>query len=907
MQHRIKNATLKQHSLFSLKVLMCLLISFLLASCGGSGASSSSSNGLFSLSGKINPQRDSDIDLDLNAAVPLNNSTSDPQIIANPTTIGGYLSAISGAYTNGQLFNADSIDAYTVTLVEGQKIYFSVFSADDSLNDIEVDIKLKDSNDQEQLTETIDSFSAYTLTVPKDDNYTLILEAKNSSSPLLYTLTLSQSISRQSAFAYGLKELANELSQDFVPGEVLIRYKNEKSFQADNTRKTLLNVVSNNISKIENTFQLSLLNTVPEISSLYQFNSSLMHKAFSMSHSDPQYRVTLLEQKIQTLELIKNLQQHDDIEFAEPNFIYKAANIPNVPNDPRLEDQWNLSMVASEAAWQASTGQGIVVAVLDTGIDSSHEEWGSQVLADSYDFISNTVSAGDSNGFDSDPNDEGTSFHGSHVAGIIAATADNSKGIAGLAYDASIMALRVLGIQDTGSSSDIAQAILYAAGLNNTSGLTPIQRADIINMSFGSDAFSQTIKQAIDQAFSQGVILVAAAGNANTDTPFYPAAYEKVVGVGSVSSNKARSSFSNFGDNLSLMAPGGTGSGSSDFDGFQDAIISTINANNYSEYQGTSMAAPHVSAIAALMKELQPNLNGTNFRQAIEDGDITNAVTSSSNNSNALYGAGIINAAKAVQWAANSSSIIPATLSVYPTQFGFIGSNTSAQLSITNQGDGLINIISIDEQENWLIVTPTAVDSETGLGVYLVEVTPLLPVGQGEITINYQVNAGQIEQKKLNVFISSSNQSDSTVGTLSISIFKEEDVLNDNLTPFISVGGQLIDGAYHYCFNSVPSGRYVLSASTDNDKDQINFDKGEAVGSFPLLSRPGFIEIKGQNLSGIDFDIQYPAFSNSTINSIRSDAISTLRNSRDVINNSYHPFNIPLQASNFVSNSSCTN
>jgi serine protease len=866
MLHQIKNDITKVFSLLSNKAIAVFLICLMLLACGGSGSDLGATNEQINLSGKITVQRDTDVDLDLNLSNSFNNDINDPQLISNPSTIGGYLSGYSGIYSSsGHAFTEDLADYFKVSLVEGQEIQLSLFQADSSLSTIDIELILRDESNQLQARLPIDQFSANSLSVPSDGLYTLSLEASPLTSPFLYTLALSQTITKQTLSASDYKIL----SQDFVPGEVLVRFKNTVSRQSSemSIARSLISHASSQVKAEPLLDTLIFKESIPEIANLYQLtfqtdNQTLKTASFTQ-FLEPEAReqLVILDTKIQTLALIQKLNASDQVAFAEPNFIYRASASTN---DPRLSDQWNLSMLSAPAVWEVSTGQGVVVAVLDTGIDTNHEDLVANVHAEGYDFISDNKSSGDGNGFDGNPNDEGLSFHGSHVAGIVAAEANNALGVAGLAYNAKIMPLRVLGVQDSGSSSDIAQAILYAARLSNASGMIPSEAADIINMSFGGEALSETVQTAINQAYNEGIILVAAAGNAATDQLFYPAAFENVIGVGAVSNDKKRASFSNFGGNVLVVAPGGTGSGSATYDGFQDAILSTVNANNYAEYLGTSMAAPHVSGVAALMKEKKRDLDGFSFRAALDGGFLTQNISGSLVDTNNFFGKGLIDPVKALNWAVGRNDI-PAILSVYPTQFGFIGANTTAELSLTNPGNSEVTVISVDEQESWLEITQKNVDQSTLLGTYLIEVNPAMAaLDQGIITISYRIGNSSIQQQTLNVFISRrSSQADSTVGVILVSLYKEEDVLNDMYQPAFFVGGQLSNGAYMYDFKSVPAGRYLLSASTDNDRDQEPFDSGEAIGTYPLLSRPEFIEVKNSSLSDINFVIQYPSFISS--------------------------------------------
>jgi serine protease len=272
------------------------------------------------------------------------------------------------------------------------------------------------------------------------------------------------------------------------------------------------------------------------------------------------------------LDKLRRSSLNQDVEAIEPNYIYHTSV---TPNDPQYSKQWHLHQIHAEGAWAENRGNGITVAVIDTGVSKVPDLAQTEFVA-GYDFVNDKTTADDDNG------------HGTHVAGTIAQSTNNNYGVAGIAYEAKIMPLKVLSGSGGGTISDIAEAIRFAAD----------NKADIINLSLGGSGENQVMKDAIDYAHSKGVVMIAAAGNENTNSASYPARYAHVIGVGAIDAQGERAEFSNYGAGVDIAAPGG-GNGSKIW---QETIDPDTNTPMIAGFQGTSMAAPHVAGVAALIK-----------------------------------------------------------------------------------------------------------------------------------------------------------------------------------------------------------------------------------------------------------------------------------------------------------------
>jgi type VII secretion-associated serine protease mycosin len=311
-----------------------------------------------------------------------------------------------------------------------------------------------------------------------------------------------------------------------------------------------------------------------------------------------------------TDDLISFFSKRKDVVFAEPNFLL----LPNaVPNDTLYPNyQWNMPMINMERAWDITKGSGdVIIATVDTGVDMRHPEFQGK-LVQGYNVLNGSNNPNDDNG------------HGTHVAGIIAARTNNGEGVAGMNWNSKIMAVKGIGADGSGSSLDIAQGIVWAAD----------HGASVINMSVGNYHPSSALHDAIQYAYSKDVVMVAASGNDNTAQPSYPAAYPEVMSIAAVDSGGKRASFSNYGSQVDIAAPGVD-------------IPSTYIMSDYAALSGTSMACPHAAGLAGLIRSANPTLTNEQVMKVMR----TSAHDAGDAGWDQQYGYGIIDVARALEMA----------------------------------------------------------------------------------------------------------------------------------------------------------------------------------------------------------------------------------------------------------------
>jgi thermitase len=328
------------------------------------------------------------------------------------------------------------------------------------------------------------------------------------------------------------------------------------------------------------------------------------------------FRSTVME----TPEMIDYFNQRKNIEYAEPNFIL-MQNEASRPNDLLYQEnyQWNLPVIGTEQGWKVTRGKkDIEIAVVDTGVDLHHPDLRNR-LVQGYNVIDDKSEPDDDNG------------HGTHVAGIIASETNNNEGVAGMTWYSKIMPVKAMGAKGYGTTFDIAKGIVWAVD----------HGADVINLSLGNYQPSKVLEEAVSYAYKNNVVMVSAAGNDGSDQPTYPSAYPEVLSVAAVDYDGRRASFSNYGDYIDIAAPG-------------VYIPSTYFNQQYAALSGTSMAAPHVAGLAALIKSANPDLTSSQVISIIKN----SAIDLGEQGKDIDYGNGLIDVNSALQEASTEAPSI---------------------------------------------------------------------------------------------------------------------------------------------------------------------------------------------------------------------------------------------------------
>ena len=764
----------------------------------------------------FNQKIDKDIN-DIRSSPEENNSLNTAQELESNSIVSGFVGLSGSIPAGGALSStADPSDFFQVSLIGPKEafLHFTKATAD-------IDLFLYQNNTLINSSQT--SGQTEVLPIPRSGNYIIEVRARSEASNYELRIQNTSSINQIKAEAH------YHLADPFIPNEALILRANTSHITQ------ITQPHANTSSAIE----------------LKKFTINL-DKSIQSTH-----KKNLLKSK--TLDKIKALEKKDDILIAEPNFIRSlsvmqralnssALTPPTPPNDYYQSIQWNLNNISTHQANLASRGNSsITVAVIDSGILHNHPDLGNNIIQ-GYDFVSSTSSSLDGDGIDNNAEDPGdlvnitsSSFHGTHTASIIGALTNNAQGISAIAPNVSIMPIRALGKDGQGSNYDIMQSILYAAQLSNDSNTIPLKKADVINLSLGGSSYSTLEQNVINRAKNAGSILVAAIGNDASEISYYPASYANVIAVSASTYNNELAHYSNYHSSVDLSAPGGDITVDLNNDFNNDGILGCWADDSsdtiryaYVLAQGTSSAAPHVSAVIALMKSLHPNLSYDNLMSLIQSGSITDDLGDTGKDKK--FGYGKINALKATNQANALTQSALSDLTSTPTslRFRWHENDQNITLRLKESAPQTLSITQIDAEHNWITISTESINSNK-LGSYIISVdkSTLSDNQVFESSVTFTDSRNKKHTVLIQVETNSPNKN-AEAGKLYLSLV-------DSMTfkTALTTNLRLENGKYDFALENLDdTNSYYLYISSDKDNDGLICGLGEICGSWPSPEAP---------------------------------------------------------------------
>ena len=831
-----------------------------LAGCGGD---SSEPEGI-TLSGVISLPETAAVDSDTNDPNQAGRRTNDTFAAAQPLVSPVYLlgsvnlrgkGAPEGANFNG----GDLLDVYQVDLQAGQVIELE-FMADPKVNDLDLYVYAETANDGDPAIGESSGENAYEcLRIERPGRHRVVVAAFSGAS--LYNLRIGAPNDGSTC-----ANVVPATASGVVPGEVVARAVQDVSLdgaRASTLRAGALEATSTASRAAPQVLRLpadrteraaALARMVTTAAPLARGEGAKRLAASAKTVSEAPAADALaglpdaLRDVIDTVNAAKHLRHSGLYEWAEPNYTVRLRSEPVGPYPPpdRLypNQRWHYEMIGLPAAMntlvplKATLTTYPVVAVIDSGIVADHPDLASQIGEQASFTNSGAFSASAD-----DPSGPGspTGFHGTHVAGTVAAATFDTTGVAGVAPMTRLLPIRVFAKDSaTSSSADVAQAILYAARLPNSSGVLPARRADVINLSLGSSrACPAAYSDAITRARAAGVIVVGAAGNDGLSARDSPSNCPGVISVGAVDALRQKATYSNSDPALSVTAPGGDPRQSTTGTGLPDEVYSTIGdfvgstrVPSYAGMAGTSMAAPHVSGVMALMRFANPAITPDQIDALFAAGRITDDLGAAGRD--AGTGFGLINAGKAVNvalaLAGGNPAPVPGSLVAQPSHIDFGALRTTAELQLVVQGGASAEgVASVTSSSPAVTVAPTSVDAQQR-GTYTVTVSrDTLPVGSSFASLTVTTTAARTLEVGISIV-------KAPPGTAPAADYGRVYVLvidPDTGTPLTQVGVNVTGGVYVWQVTGVQAARVQISAGTDIDNDGVLCQRGEACGGYP--------------------------------------------------------------------------
>jgi serine protease len=803
-----------------------------------------------SVSGTVWPAAGTGADSDVNdprAAFVSNSSYPQAQFIGTPVTLGGYVNRrFQGA--EGRSFSAgDEFDVFQVNLPAGQEVQLLIASEDvaDDLDLWLVDLEgfLVDAS--------LDPWARVeSVTVPPgaDGEYYLVVRAWTGASNYLLVIDATAPATPATM----------RLSDHFVPGELVIRLADDAP-AADGTGLAQAGPLGSGRGRDPGEPQRSQLVSIAELHALGPRVATVAgapdaERLLAEAGGWLRVREPSMLAKLETLAMAKALSRDPTVAAVTPNYLH-ALHAEFIPDDPEFAKQWHYAQISAPEAWTLATGTGVIVAVIDSGVLLAHPDMAGR-LVEGHDFLLGTP-GGDDPGYDPVP-PGGSTFHGTHVAGTVAAATDNGIGVAGVAFDARIMSLRVCNV-DGCPGYAIEQALRYAAGLSNDSGVIPPQPAQVVNLSLGRQGGPALTQEQLlyDQLRALDIFVVASAGNSSTSAVAYPAAYGNVTAVSALDFAGQRAFYSNFGAWIDVAAPGGDLGRDLNGDGFPDGVLSTSADDrdgppqpSYRFLQGTSMAAPHVAGVAALMRAAVPELRAQDIENLLRNQVITDDLGSPGKDD--IYGWGLINAFKAVTETLNAGGepvpLAPfMAASAETVSFGLTLQDGAVVFSNIGEGE-LVFGVPTEDSGGWLSLVADEVEGELYLSLRADRAG--LPEGRYLATVTMPSSANTLE---VAVVMQVANLPGANVG-LQYVLLLDPDSMQALYYATAQPAG---DGRQSFRIENVAPGSYLLVGGSDADNDGAVCDAGESCGSYREGADIAPVEVADEDLDGLQFESGY--------------------------------------------------
>lgn len=618
-----------------------------------------------------------------------------------------------------------------------------------------------------------------------------------------------------------LQAASHSTHEQLIPGQVIVSVKDHAGVITPHTMQLDLDTDLSTIAvkSFANKSQQMVVGRVFSQASKY---------VSTPTHKDELERRSLIANKrvrqaYDTLVKARQLQSLGSVVAVEPDQLLYSNGL-STANDADANKQWAAEMIDVEGAWPSSTGSGVTVAVLDSAFLTQHPDLIGR-MQPGFDFVDDDTDVQASSSL--------SLHHGTHVAGIIAAARNNNAHIAGIAPDATVMPLRVMGDCLCGSMGDIIQGLRYAAGLPNASGRIPAVAAKVANLSlqlpYGNNA---VLLQTLEDVTAAGTTVVWAAGNRADRHSYDEAGISGVPGViivAAVGSFQKLSSYSNYGSAIDLAAPGGdlaVDNGAktiTSLDGYQE---NGQWAYSTTRMQGSSQAAPFVSGVIALMASVWPQLTPAAIDALIEDGRLTRDIGLAGNDD--YYGAGLLDASLAVQTAlmqvgSSTAALQPKRIVALPSEINFGSALDVVEMDIFSTDPSASNL-QLTYAPAWLSVRET--QTAAGYGFWKVTVDRQMLSQQSHKDIIRFANG----ERQLVVPVSAHNPIQSSRGTGIAKLLVQFHDANSQQLIYQAYATPEAGQRFVLASDVVPAGTYKVRASSDFDNDKRYCEAGEVCG-----------------------------------------------------------------------------